>query len=554
MFQNRFLGWNVLFLAVSAIAALVALFPDVLGPVDQTPEMPERVSRNRDLTTERLSDRSREHVRIERPLIRQNDQEIDPTQSVYADAHDANRKAELASAVEVVRERSPRMKELARQYKNRNLFETDPIEPAPPKPVRVIAVADDPARVQKEAPPVFSLDAALKYYKDFQHDDGHWSATTHWAEAREGAFSFDKETQCDTEYGWEEDEVANTSLALLCFLSAGNDPRYGDFKSQVRSGVIYLRKLQTHDGRFSDNPRHHALAVTAMSECYGLSGMAVLKPTATQGVKALIKMQNEDSGFGESGLSNVVDTGYAVVALKTASVAGIEFDKTVFEKAHKYVESMRTENRVRYSTSYRLPPQEGNNVATEFPLCEVIWLYTGLTSEKIRFDGKSAKLVSALVVKEENLPKWESGNIDCRYYWFAGKVMFQLGGDGWELWKEAIVDSIAGKQRGYTELDADNDWKTASTLLEHGSWDPAGINGPRYGRVFTTAMCFLAIEECTCYRYMRVADPVEVDPSKDPIIVEDPNDEINEDTTNQPSEDLAENENTDATGPVPSKN
>ena len=66
--------------------------------------------------------------------------------------------------------------------------------------------------------------------------------------------------------------------------------------------------------------------------------------------------------------------------------------------------------------------------------------------------------------------------------------MFQLGGDHWKVWSEALDRALLPAQR--------------REGCEAGSWDPVGVWGSEGGRIFATAMSILILE--TEYRYKRM--------------------------------------------------
>ncbi|MHC4841710.1 MAG: prenyltransferase/squalene oxidase repeat-containing protein [Planctomycetota bacterium] len=564
MYQKRFLCWNLSFLALSIAAALVAVFPEYAGLANQPPKLPESAVRHQD----RVARADVDKIHIERPVVSISELAIESAESERseicgsrsadnADTSQGARSEDIVSTRIVCRvEVSPRTKEFARKFKSKNLLEGAPASKAKTHVAKKTNVVVDDGKVvdvpvsprEKYTPP-----AALTYLKDFQHREGHWSATTHWPKVRQGAFSFDKETACDTEYGWESDNMANTALALLCYVSAGYDHTMGPFKAEVRKGLLYLRRNQDQEGRFSTNPRHHAMALMAFAETYGLSGASVLRPGCDKAIDALVKMQNADGGFGSDGVSNVVDTGYVVLALKSALMAGLEFDKAPLKTAHAYVDSMRDQNVVHYSANRTFAPHYGNGLDTELPMCEAIWVLTGLMSREITIRNEAAKAIAARLMEDQNLPRWEANNVDCQYYFFASKAMLQLGGKRWKTWHKATNVTLLNSQRGYTEMDKDNEWTSETELFEFGSWDPVGVNGPRYGRVFTTAMCCLTLDVYSRY-YSSAEDVVEhherdENPradnagltQEDARIIEDANDDVTEDMTDSSNEDLAPN-------------
>ena len=90
-------------------------------------------------------------------------------------------------------------------------------------------------------------------------------------------------------------------------------------------------------------------------------------------------------------------------------------------------------------------------------------------------------------------PRWDptAGSIDM-YYWYWGTMaMFQLGGDSWAKWNEALKEAVVKSQH------------LKGSGARAGSWDPAGPWGIQDGgRVYSTALMTLCLE--IYYRYDRV--------------------------------------------------
>ena len=88
----------------------------------------------------------------------------------------------------------------------------------------------------------------------------------------------------------------------------------------------------------------------------------------------------------------------------------------------------------------------------------------------------------------EKLPNWDekAGTIDF-YYWYHGtNAMYQVGGESWKAWKNALIRALIENQ------------ETEGCL--QGSWDPSKEPwGDSGGRIYCTALGALAME--SFYRY-----------------------------------------------------
>ena len=84
------------------------------------------------------------------------------------------------------------------------------------------------------------------------------------------------------------------------------------------------------------------------------------------------------------------------------------------------------------------------------------------------------------------------------YYWYYGTLgMYQLQGDYWQRWNEALQAALVGRQQTDGDLA--------------GSWDPVCVWGGYGGRVYSTAMSALCLE--VYYRFL----PLYNDPAVAPV-------------------------------------
>ncbi len=132
-------------------------------------------------------------------------------------------------------------------------------------------------------------------------------------------------------------------------------------------------------------------------------------------------------------------------------------------------------------TMERFPPDRSESLTAVAVLSRIFLGEDPARSEMIR---KGAELL------ERTLPRWDEagGSLDM-YYWYYGTLaMFQVGGDGWKRWNDAVKTAIVDRQR------KDGAFR--------GSWDPAGPWGREGGRVYSTALMTMCME--VYYRYPKV--------------------------------------------------
>lgn len=399
----------------------------------------------------------------------------------------------------------------------------------PDMPSDVLALPSDECVDGKIIVKVQELNPALVYLRDNQTSDGDWLAKTHRPIAREKALSFSQDTPPESEDGWETDTTANTSLALLCYLMSGFDQTTGPYKDTIRRGLKFLMSKQQADGKFSTNIRHHCLAVIVMAETYGLSGQKETNPIAAKGIQYLLAQQHSDGGFGDDDESNVIDSCYAVMVLQSARRSGLGYNHKCAKTVFAFVETLRKEGSVRYSVSKKYPEQYDNYADSKFPICEAAWLQVSRDNGFTKMSYTTACSVSDGICDDVKLPEWKANNIDCEYYWLVSRSVVNQWGEKARSWKKTLSAQLYARQRGFSVNDRRSHFYTANQLLEHGSWDPAGVNGPRYGRIYSTCMCYLSLGVSNSRYYCK-----RVEPSKYGDILDDQMDEVGEDPSDCP--------------------
>ena len=264
----------------------------------------------------------------------------------------------------------------------------------------------------------------------------------------------------------------------------------------------WLRKQQDGEGCFGSKTvgsftYNHAIGALAMVEAYGLTKSPVFKSAAEKGIAYVGQCQNQYKAwrYKEAGGENDTSvTGWMVMALKSAKNAKVSVDERRFAWALDWINEMTDEESGR--TGYvdpGEPPVREANKTEEFPRDESESLTAVGICTRIfcgQDPAQEAMIKLGVDLLEKKLPVWDQsrGSIDM-YYWYYGTLaMFQVGGDSWKKWNEAMNGAIIEKQR----LD-DN---------FAGSWDPKGAWGETGGRVYSTALMTLCLE--VYYRYGRV--------------------------------------------------
>lgn len=373
-----------------------------------------------------------------------------------------------------------------------------------------------------ERPHEERLLAALNWLKDHQNREGFWSATGFSDDSvRIGArrtFNIDQLRVNDNEgdKGWEATcDIGLTGLALLAYAGAGFDHKFGDYRATCRQGILYLRKVQDNDGCFGPKDDdhfvyNHAICAMAMAEMYGLSNDLVLKPIVDKAVDFVLKAQNPGLGWRYGvrlGINDSSVTSWMIMALRSARMAGCEFDSTKsYTDAAEWYKLITVDVNGYPKTGYDSPG--GNNARLrkqqDFQnngTMDAIYATCMLAMGKADAQDKTVKALARGCVGKEALPKWEKHKVDFYYWYYASLACYQVSDTIWKTWDEAMSPVLIDHQRGWHSKDVESKRTSAKVLDEHGSWDPVGAWGTAGGRVYSTAMGALILE--TSYRYQR---------------------------------------------------
>ena len=173
------------------------------------------------------------------------------------------------------------------------------------------------------------LKGALKWLSAKQSPNGEWASS-------------DEE---------KKHPIAITAYALIAFLACGQLPGEGEHARTVSAGVQYLLDKVQPEGYIGDhnNERYmynHGIACIALSEIYGQTKSASMRPKLERAIKLIIVSQSKDGvhagGWRYKAVPKDADisvTVLQVVALRSAKNAGIDVPQKTLDDAVKYVKS-----------------------------------------------------------------------------------------------------------------------------------------------------------------------------------------------------------------------
>jgi hypothetical protein len=327
-----------------------------------------------------------------------------------------------------------------------------------------------------------AVQRALEWLVKQQKADGSWSMKGPYPD---GAFV--------------ENTAAATAMAMLAFQGNGHTHVKGLYQKTVDKGKKHLLKLQDKEGNFFQDGRRdqwmytHGQCTIAICELYAMSRDSELRDPAQRAVDFCVASQHKEGGgwrYAPGSDSDTSVTGWMLMALQSARMAGLEVPKTTLDGVSRYLDKAAVSGSNGSKYSYQ-PGMEVSEVMTAEALLCRQWLGWS------RNDPRMRKGIEFLLT-EENLPNPNFPNV---YYWYyATQTMHHIEGEAWKKWNEQMRDMLVGLQ-----VDAGK---------ERGSWHPTKPKldrwGSQAGRLFQTCLSVYILE--TYYRHMPLYSQVGQNP------------------------------------------
>lgn len=322
-----------------------------------------------------------------------------------------------------------------------------------------------------------AVKAALKWLAENQHADGRWDASIHGAgrELRVGGQ--------DRKGAGEKSDTGVTGLALLAFLGAGNTHLDGEYRDTVARGVAFLLNIQASNGNLGGEAARfafmycHGMAALALSEVYAMTGDDRLLEPVRRAIDYTLAAQNPTGGGWRYGVGDPVgDTsqlGWQLMALKSAELAGIEVPAKARQGMIRFLKSVAS-GRHGGLASYRAGERPTASMTAEALVCRQ---FLGLARSNPASDEAGNFILTQMPGR---------GQPNFYYWYYATLGMFQLQGEHWRRWNDALAGTLVARQQ------------TEGSLA--GSWDDDDVWGGHGGRVYTTAMGALCLE--VYYRFL----------------------------------------------------
>ncbi len=321
------------------------------------------------------------------------------------------------------------------------------------------AKAQQPAKVNDAVTPSTrsAINRALEYLKNQQHQDGS--------------------------YGQRGYHLANSSLAGLAFLGAGNGYNRGPFGEQLAKVLDYILRCQDKWGYIDDSQcrmHGHGYATLFLAEIYGMLPPELQKKVQKalqKACKVIADSQTREGGWGylpshiygyQRYMSDEGSITITVVqALRAARNGGINVRKSVIQKGIKYIQRCMTEQGCRYTLNssrrtYTL-------TAAAVSVLNASGVYQ---SKELDMGLRFMRNRIAAVGNPLEASEWPwYGNL------YAVQAMWQSGGKDWQSFYTSSYDQLLRTQR------PDGSWSGA-----RGGW------GSGYGDSFSTSIAVLMLE------------------------------------------------------------
>jgi hypothetical protein len=334
-----------------------------------------------------------------------------------------------------------------------------------------------------------SIERGLEFLAKYQRADGSWKLE---------------------DYGQAtviRSDTAATALSLLSFQGAGYSHVQFKYQKECRKALEFLVAGQKTNGDLyrpmeeaSDRNGwlySHAIATLALCEAYGMTQDENLRTAAQRAVDFLVYSQDRQEGgwrYVPRVGSDTSVTGWGMMALKSAELAGLYVPRQTFEGIQKWLDHSQASARERYLYRYNwlanTPETKHGTVPTHVMTSVglLMRLYTGWK----RDNPQMAQGADWLLKRVPAMPAERELSRDTYYWYYATQVLFHMGGERWKTWYESLYPMLIETQL------------TSGPYA--GSWEPMGpipdAWGEYAGRLYVTTMNLLSLE--VTYRHLPI--------------------------------------------------
>jgi hypothetical protein len=279
-------------------------------------------------------------------------------------------------------------------------------------------------------------------------------------------------------------DQAGSGLAILAFLGHGETTDSPEFGQTVNKGLEYLVNSIGPDGIVVDKSMYAQGIVTlSLSEAYGMTQSPAVKEPLDRALNAILtiqKVKKMDAKFvggwrysSTSGDADTSVTGWMIMALKSAKLAGIAVPEEAFDMASRYLWQMYGDGGFGY----------------DHPAKAVVPTAIGVLCQQFMGHSDDERIRKALRFLGKQKVEWETEGGFALYGWYyQTQAMFQGGGSYWAYWNQQIRNTMVKSQAD------DGHWPTPPKSSEATDLDKTPV--------YATALSALILE--VYYRYLPI--------------------------------------------------
>ena len=290
-----------------------------------------------------------------------------------------------------------------------------------------------------------AVERGLDFFARLQFPDGHWSLH----ELPPGV-KLD-----NAALGQMQSDTAATGLVLLTYLGGGYTHLDDKHRTVVRKGVDWLIRRQKPNGDlFNGGTKYawfysHGIAAIALCEAYGMTQDPELREPARKAIDFIVKSQNPtrggwrydvDADTGRASETDTSVTGWQLMALKSAQMAGLEVPAETFRKIDAwlgYAAAPDVAGRYVYNPFARPTPEQQQGREPSLAMTAEALLMRMYLGHK-RQDPQLIECAEYLKANLPDIGTSERPLRDCYYWYYATQAMFQMQGRYWTAWNERL--------------------------------------------------------------------------------------------------------------------
>ncbi|MHC4841348.1 MAG: hypothetical protein ACYTDT_10420 [Planctomycetota bacterium] len=331
------------------------------------------------------------------------------------------------------------------------------------------------------------LEQHLNWLNGIQQRDGSWKPEG--IAGTKAAGAQDSKTQ---------KSIFSTAMAMLANLRVGHTHDSGSGRNVLRNAVLFARRNQSNTGSFAEGVKrdpmlHHAAAVLAMCELYRMSNQAVLKPICDRGLRYLCQSGNRDGGWGSSHGSDVLTTGFALLALRSAQVAVLKAPKGYeysdeFRAAANWVWTLRRDGFTTWTASDEDLPNVEDRSADSRVVADSVFVLALHLAQFQTVNDPTASLVIDRLLGKTILTDEET--INSLGLFMSAIALWEVVPEQANRWSQKVVE-VLGEHQINTEVEGSDPVQVLSF------WRGCSLWIEKYGSIVSHSAIAISLAHCS---------------------------------------------------------